>query len=280
MQKEPINLYWTGGFDSTFRLLSLLVVEEATVQSYYIIDSSRSSTIHELKAMEIIKGKVIKKFPKTKSLFLSPILYLKNDILLDPQMSRYYKNIKSNLYISPQYEWLASFAHQFGISEMEYCMEKIEHVPDYENHYRSILLPELEGTMHDCKLRNNPINENNCLFKNFRFPVVHLTKDDMRSLSEEFDFYDIIRDAWFCHRPTTQDKPCGICVPCKVRIASGVESQVPYSKIRFLKKNWHSTKDKMRKIRLVRNIWLELKKLQLLSFHNPKHKERTGTSQI
>ena len=38
MKTEPIKLLWTGGFDSTFRILYILVVEKKHVQPYYIID--------------------------------------------------------------------------------------------------------------------------------------------------------------------------------------------------------------------------------------------------
>jgi len=37
-QTEPINLFWTGGWDSTFRLIQLVFVNKKTVHPYYIID--------------------------------------------------------------------------------------------------------------------------------------------------------------------------------------------------------------------------------------------------
>ncbi len=37
------HLFWTGGWDSTFRLLQLLLDEHKAVQTYYLLDSFRAS---------------------------------------------------------------------------------------------------------------------------------------------------------------------------------------------------------------------------------------------
>lgn len=253
--EKPIKLLWTGGFDSTFRLLHILVVEKKYVQPYYVVDSTRKSTMYELKAMEIIRGNVINKFPETKNLILPSIIHLKTDILPNPKLNKYYNNIKSAFHIPPQHEWLTVFAHQFGIEDLEYCGEKIEPIPDFENHYRSILLPELEGKWHDCKLRNKVTNANNLLFSCFRFPVLHLTKNDMKSLSELYNFNDIMRDTWFCHRPNSRGRLCGICVPCTVRLDSGLETHIPFSKMRFVEQAWFSLKNKLRSTGPIKKLW-------------------------
>src|SRR5688572_33020809 len=41
IEAAPVALLWTGGWDSTFRLLMLLLVERRAVQSYYIVDRLR-----------------------------------------------------------------------------------------------------------------------------------------------------------------------------------------------------------------------------------------------
>ena len=52
---EAANLFWTGGWDSTFRLLQLVVEQGRLVQPYYIIDPNRLSLRHEIKAMSDIE---------------------------------------------------------------------------------------------------------------------------------------------------------------------------------------------------------------------------------
>ena len=40
------KVLWTGGWDSTFRVLYLVLVEKCQVQTYYIIDPFRWSLVH------------------------------------------------------------------------------------------------------------------------------------------------------------------------------------------------------------------------------------------
>ena len=47
-----VNLLWTGGWDSTFRLLSLVLIKRKPVQPFYVIDVGRVSTIREIKTMQ------------------------------------------------------------------------------------------------------------------------------------------------------------------------------------------------------------------------------------
>src|SRR5690625_188135 len=53
------NVLWTGGWDSTFRVLDLIFNKKENVQPYYIIDEHRPSTSIELRTMDDIR-KMIK----------------------------------------------------------------------------------------------------------------------------------------------------------------------------------------------------------------------------
>ncbi|NRR75753.1 hypothetical protein HRD57_10360 [Tetragenococcus halophilus] len=67
------NILWTGGWDSTFRVLSLVILQNKEVQPYYIIDPGRASNEVELLTMEKIKKEVVRKFPNTKGLIKKTI---------------------------------------------------------------------------------------------------------------------------------------------------------------------------------------------------------------
>lgn len=58
-------LLWTGGWDSTFRLLSLLLGEQREVQPYYIIDSLRyrPAVPAEREAMRLIRQRLLRCHP-------------------------------------------------------------------------------------------------------------------------------------------------------------------------------------------------------------------------
>lgn len=57
---KKVNLLWTGGWDSTFRLLQL-IEENVQIQLFYFIDEKRKSTNIEIermkKILKYIKGK-------------------------------------------------------------------------------------------------------------------------------------------------------------------------------------------------------------------------------
>ena len=64
---QPINLFWTGGMDSTFRLIQLTVVYNKVVQPYYIIDPNRNSILFEIPGNGIHFKHFIFKIPGNKN---------------------------------------------------------------------------------------------------------------------------------------------------------------------------------------------------------------------
>ncbi len=47
------NVLWTGGWDSTFRVLELVIMKKEMVQPHYILDEDRASTQKELHAYDL-----------------------------------------------------------------------------------------------------------------------------------------------------------------------------------------------------------------------------------
>ena len=75
MTTTTTRLFFTGGWDSTFRLLELLLVEKRPVQPIYVIDPDRWSLQEEQKAMADIKTTVVERFPETADL-LKPTMII------------------------------------------------------------------------------------------------------------------------------------------------------------------------------------------------------------
>lgn len=80
-----VYLFWTGGFDSTFRLCQLLIDEHKVVQPIYIMDLQvdgipggiRKSWYKEIQTMNNIIAHLHKHHPCTKQL-LKPTLFIRN----------------------------------------------------------------------------------------------------------------------------------------------------------------------------------------------------------
>ncbi|HYD83353.1 MAG TPA: hypothetical protein VEA63_04860, partial [Opitutus sp.] len=59
-QMATVDLLWTGGWDSTYRLLDLVLRKSRTVAPHYVVDPDRSGTIQELRAMRAIRQEAAK----------------------------------------------------------------------------------------------------------------------------------------------------------------------------------------------------------------------------
>jgi len=223
-----INLLWSGGWDSTFRLLYLVFVEKRCVQPYYIVDTGRPSTLNELKAMHVIREEVAKKNPQLADLIKPTIIVSIHDIKPDPEITAKFNrlNEKSPKPIGPQYERFARFVKQWKIPRIELCVELSERAPN--------ILVNLLSKYLDNELRITQLDENDdaSIFSFFSFPLLKLSKNDMKRIAAEKGFLEILEKTWYCHNPW-HNRPCGICGPCDIAIKEGFGYRMPkISKLR------------------------------------------------
>ncbi len=222
----PIKLLWTGGWDSTYRLLHLLLLEKKMVQPYYIVDHERKSTENEFDAMEVIKKDLLKKFPQTKNLLRATITGYRNQIKANPEITRKWQQLSCEVKLGRQYDWLARYADQHGLSDLELGHEKKLKPSLLEK----VILQELTGEGHECRVKDDLSHENALsVFKYFRFPIYYVTKMEMEQVARENGFLEILQKVWFCHRPRKNGKPCEFCLPCREARRSGYSHGLPRS---------------------------------------------------
>lgn len=238
MQKSDtstVNLFWTGGWDSTFRLLQLILLREKRVQPFYIIDEHRLSTGVEIRSMKMIKERLFKRYPKTKNLLLPTIFKEVFDISSNQTLTNNYNKILEHNFIGLQYEWLARFCSETGINGIEICVEKDSKA------YRTLKTFIIQSGAGkdfyytlDVKYQNTPEYE---LFRFFIFPVFNLTKLEMQTIAKYEGFDDFLELTWFCHTPINYDRPCGVCTPCVAVIEDGLGRRVPFrSRMRYYRR--------------------------------------------
>ena len=211
---QPINMFWTGGWDSSFRLMYALIVEGETVQPLYVLDTGRPSTLRELETREAMKAAIVARYPEIKDRFLPSIVRIKSDIAANEGITALFQSLKGTVHVGEQYEWLARFAHDFGLDDIEVCIQK--HPDEHPAELQSLISANVRGIGHDCQLRSDLQNENLAVFRRFRFPVIHITKLEKDQMARQHGFADILHQSWFCHYPTPAGQPCGECIPCKV----------------------------------------------------------------
>jgi len=220
-------LLWTGGWDSTFRLLSLVLGEAREVQPYYIIDSLhyRPAVPAEREAMRLIRQRLIRRYPEAAVRLADTLECRLTDIDADEETARYYERCLATGFIGGQYEWLARYCRQQGIEGMELSIHRDDKARE--------LLAELIGPSRD---RLDPRFAGDCryeLFKSFRFPLFDITKRQMLAEAHNLGFEELMKLTWFCHRPR-RGAPCGTCNPCIYTIEEGLSERVPLAgRIRY-----------------------------------------------
>ena len=220
-------VFWTGGFDSTFRICQLLLLMDQPVQPIYImcgdVDDSTSiiSNGRENQNLEIIKMKEIRDMILKNNSHLAnkffPTFYV-SSIEKNRAISKKFKRIHKKLgYFSRdinQYERMARFSLEFD-KPIDVCVENCGTGIDEATRKVRII----DDNTGECRIKDYLESKNKDLeiFKKFRFPIVHLTKDEMKEISIKNNFYHIIKNSWSCWFPKN-GFPCGKCKMCKERI--------------------------------------------------------------
>jgi hypothetical protein len=199
-QNNPVrNVLWTAGWDSTYHVLNLVIVEKATVRPYYVKDPVRPSMPVELRTMEAIRAALFQKFPEARSRLLDTVVVEKSTLKPNPKLTETFIQLQSESRFGGQYEWLARLAHEFPSEKLELCVHS-----------------------HD---RFSP-HIGNDIFSAFAFPLLGVSKLDMEKAANRHDFRDLMELTWFCHKPIWllgNPHPCGKCNPCTFTRAEGLE---------------------------------------------------------
>jgi hypothetical protein len=219
LESDTIALLWTGGWDSTFRLLQLLYIEKREVQPIYIIELEHRFPVYELMAMNEIRS-VLKKKGGTEKL-LRPTIYIDQiDIETDEGILKAWEKIKTKRHLGQQYVWLSSLCKQYELEGVELSIEK-----DSEDSSSESIACYLTESRMTPDIRT--------IFKYFSLPLINMTRKDMRNIIEMKNWSDIMDLTWFCHHPIyhpfKKGVPCGVCNPCRITVEEGLGHRIPFT---------------------------------------------------
>ncbi len=220
MNQNLSYVFWTGGQDSTFRILWLTLVEEKQVQPIYIIDESRTTWTLEISTIQ--KLSILIRNSCVKSLLYPINIYCKSDFPVDSEISCLFESVKKKCHIGTQYKWLAQFCKNLNFmpKSIELCMTKHEEGPTELQ--KQIFINPYE----DLNISNNEACK---LFSYYSFPLIHTSKKKMLEYAREYNFFDILNKSWFCHEPIL-NRPCGYCRPCQIA-AKDLSGHYNFSKL-------------------------------------------------
>lgn len=223
-----VNLLWTGGWDSTFRLLQLLLVHRVPVVPHYLKDPTRASTQIELQTMTRIGDHLREAYPHTRALLQPLRIAAVADVAEDPEIAVALRDIRKRSFIGSQYAWLPAFCKHNAIDDMELGV----HVDDKVQALLRSFAMEFEHSGGYRSIRVDPRHVDSAefrLFRYFSFPLFHIDKVGIDRQAEAEGWGAIMDMTWFCHTPV-RGRPCGLCAPCVYTIEEGLARRVPASR--------------------------------------------------
>jgi hypothetical protein len=242
---NAVDLFWTGGWDSSYRLLELLLIKKLTVQPHYIIDARRPSSRYEIHSMNTLKKCLDELFPEVREQLLPTIYFERNQIIQDSYLREAYGNIKKHRHIGDQYVWLAEYCKEHHLDSVEISVEK-----SYNHSFNDDVHHYIGDEYNGNNTAQNELFKElkphfNTLFVHFNFPVSHLTKWDMLYVARDKQWMHLMNRTWFCFRPKLFDQPCGSCKPCLQIISDEFTWRIPrhriyMGKMRILYSNWRN----------------------------------------
>lgn len=218
---STIYLLWTGGWDSTFRLLQLSELHR-TVQPVYVRYPGRYSASTEEATMKKLLER-IRALPATTATIKDVLVLRYEDLKPMQEVTEAYESVNRRAPCGPQYEYLSRLSYSYpgieiGIEPGEGLIDdalgknvsRMLHIVEDEEYSYYLIDPEVVG------------EDMYVFFKNFRLPIYDTSRDKMIEISKTRDgWMDILNATWFCHYPAN-GKPCGSCVPCQIVVEDGL----------------------------------------------------------
>jgi len=231
--EPPFQVLWTGGWDSSYRVLHLAIVEQKNVAPLYFKSPWRKSTPDELAAMEKILAALTRKFPEARRRIL-PLAQFdmdKRQDRSDPFIVDHHA-LQKIAAMGPQYALIAREVHRLDLTGVEYGFCAIEKVD-------RLFAGRLEAFVHQ-GLKNHrlrPGGPDDCvsrIFGRFHFPHLSIEKSETIAEARKHGFLDLLELSWFCYAPRG-GQPCGICYTCCCAVHEGFGWRLPLkSKLRRL----------------------------------------------
>jgi len=188
MQEETkVHIFWTGGMDSTFAVVQLLMTTESLVQPHYIVRYEDSTGI-EIDTMIRIRRKICREFPDLRPRFL-PTVYTNVDLIPEfDDIKDDVDNLKKKMKIVAQYQLMANYCVANNIEKIEVALTN--EMESFEQFRAS------------------------SAFKSFVYPIIDITKPQLYKIAKENNWNHFLDMTSTCRRPKKKIKACGMCTTC------------------------------------------------------------------
>ena len=228
-QDSITNILWTGGWDSTFRVCQLTLIDGKRVQPHYIIDDKRQSAPIEQQLIMSFREQIHKRVKK--ELILEPVKTHVKDVLPNKEVTQRILHYKKLMGLGRQYDWLIRYALMHNIKDLELCVHRDD--------------------------RAHPWTKKDEYFeKCFSYPLLEMTKLDMKKEAIKYKFLDIMQQTWFCFTPI-KGQPCGYCNSCRYTVKEGLGERISWIR----RNSYYIRKANMKTISGMRKVGRRLQKI-------------------
>jgi hypothetical protein len=211
-----VNLFWTGGFDSTFRLLQLVLIEKKCVAPIYLnfpeldgLNIRRQNAQFEIKTIQ----RIISELNRLGVGYRIMPLKVITKITLSPEV---FESMQILYYDGFLKRAISQYAHmvQYSLDKNIIIEEGAENSPHSTSN--KMVKPYLnsDGLLDLEKIAGTPL----MVIRNLKFPIIHLTKKEMLEIAKKHKFEYILQWTKSCWWPSSTGKPCLKCIMCKDRI--------------------------------------------------------------
>ena len=229
---REVRLFWTGGWDSTFRLLQLSQEQGIDVRPMYIRDNSRPSMRCELASMAAILPDVR---AMSKARVLNVELYDRSAILRDlpdKEISDAYDRLADQFKLGYQYQLFALLCKGLGIRVECGIENSPRSLARAAIEAQCLLVPCEEEPLGGAKrlraVSKGEVRDAELVLGCLDLGILGVSKVEARRISEKMGWMPIMRKTWFCYTPV-EGRPCGVCGPCQDAMNEGMRWRIPLS---------------------------------------------------
>ena len=230
MENKKVHIFWTGGLDSTYRVVELSR-QACVIQPHYIIINGRKTVNNELKAISDITD-ILNSDKRSKAKILPLIKCTKSELEeYSDILSAWELLHKAKRFNSTQYPLLAGYARQNKLKlEMGIQFSENGSVAKVVDQSYLIDCPDNDDVMMIDPEKGSHEWASYTLFQDFRFPksLYHKTKKEEIDELKRLGYDNVLKMVWTCFRPVL-GMPCGHCFPCKSAIKEGAGMMVPFA---------------------------------------------------
>lgn len=228
--QPPVRVFWTGGYDSTFRVLQACIDEQRTVIPYYLagdIDNRtsgrtrRKNHAEEQRAMQRVREGLHRAFPEAAHR-LQPLVVV-DHVPIRKSTRAAMRTLHANKVVrrrTCQYGSLGEYSLRLG-QPVEIGIVRDGH--SNAGIYHGVH-DKVAGVGASCRLTDEAIarHPEYALFRNCVFPLMHLDKAEMLRIATAHGYAHLLKHTWSCWYPTADGTPCNKCLMCRERVLQSV----------------------------------------------------------